>query len=61
MRTGADGCRWVQMGAVGYNYPKVRENKRKQDENDCAVYVSVTCMAVKFPEKNMYVRTDKKG
>ena len=61
VRTGLYGCIWVCMGAVGCNGTIVQGNKTKGDTNESTGYAFDACMAGKFPEKNIYVRTDIKG
>ena len=50
VRTGVYGCRCVRWDTTTL---KCKKNKRKQDENECAVHVCDACVAEKFLEKYM--------
>ena len=62
MCAGANGCKWVCMGELGYGGTGRHKNKTSRGKNGLAWDVSVACMAGKFPGKTcMHVFTDKKG
>ena len=59
-----DGCISICMSVWGHTGTNVQANNTKKDRNRLPRYDSRTCMARKFPKKDMYVNTgikDKGG